>query len=230
MKNIINKLFKENNFIQHEDNVFNFEDQDSFITSEYTEPELINFFECDKTKNILANYKARTQEFPNYKKNSSLLIYLKVTNISDTQSRLKNTVFNIEEDEYYFRKFILFYTDEMIERINLNRNVLEQLKEIVDKGDIDKLQENSFHDLSYFFALQLFIKLPWLSFNVERTTFELLDGPLKRKLEASKLIHFDKLFDDINENSLDALIEKNSIDDVKQGDFDDLLKLLGEQV
>lgn len=153
MDSLLRKLFTENDFAQFSKNVYGFKGGSLFIVADYTELELINFFECSATKELLKEYKIRSGLDSSFKKNSSLLICIKVVNISEAQIKLRNTIYNIEEDEYYFRKFVFLYTDEMTRSIDVNINIRKQLKEIVNSGDIDKLRINQFYDQRYFFAL-----------------------------------------------------------------------------
>lgn len=227
MRMILEKLLHESSFEEVLEDVFNLRDVESFIVSEYTEAELEAFFDSEKTRDILSKYKDNVTSNPSLKKNTSLLAFVKVKNIRDSLNRLKNTIFNIEEDEYYFRKFILLYTDEMVVSINPNYDIKPQLNRIVYEGDIDRLKENCFYDLVYYFALQLFIKLPWLSLDIEKTMFELLQGPLGRKISENGLGEFDQILDSIDTEELDKLIEKNESPELLESDFQNLTKMFG---
>ncbi|KPH94169.1 hypothetical protein AMS58_13695 [Pseudoalteromonas porphyrae] len=229
MRKILEKLLVESDFKEVSKDVFNLGTIDSFIISEYSELEIEGFFESEKTKGILEKYNENAIFNPSLKKNTSVLAYVKVQNLNDSLVRLKNTIFNIEEDEYYFRKFIFLYTDEMVASINLAHNIKSQLNIIVDSGDIDKLRENYFYDLVYYFALQLFIKLPWLSLDIEKRTFELLEGPLGRKVSEKGLDEFDLALDRIDDELMEELIEKNRSNELVNEDFQNLIKLFGSE-
>jgi hypothetical protein len=229
MHNILNKLLIENGFKETSKNIYNLKNIDSLIISEYTELDIINFFEAKVTKNVLEKYNENIKENLGLKKNTSLLAYVKVTNVKASLTRLKNTIFNIEEDEYYFRKFVFFYTDEMLGSIDIKKDIKEQLNTIVDDGDIDKLREDCFSDLVYFFALQLFIKLPWLSFDIERTKFELLEGPLNRKILDLGLETFDQVLDRVDMKFMDDILEKNKVEILNENEFQSLMELFGDK-
>jgi hypothetical protein len=229
MHNILNKLLIENGFKETSKNIYNLKNIDSLIISEYTELDIINFFEAKVTKNVLEKYNENIKENLGLKKNTSLLAYVKVTNVKASLTRLKNTIFNIEEDEYYFRKFVFFYTDEMLGSIDIKKDIKEQLNTIVDDGDIDKLREDCFSDLVYFFALQLFIKLPWLSFDIERTKFELLEGPLNRKILDLGLETFDQVLDRVDMKFMDDILEKNKVESLNENEFQSLMELFGDK-
>ncbi len=225
MHNILNKLLIENGFNETSKNIYNLKNIDSLIISEYTELDIINFFEAKVTKNVLEKYNENIIENQSLKKNTSLLAYVKVTNVEASLTHLKNTIFNIEEDEYYFRKFVFLYSEEMVESINIEKNIKEQLEVIVGEGDIDKLRENCFDDLVYLFALQLFIKLPWLSYDIERSDFELVEGPLNRKIIDNGLENFDQVLENIDVTVMDDLLEKSKL---KDEDFQSLIGLFDE--
>lgn len=229
MHNILNKLLIENGFNETSKNIYNFKNIDSLIISEYTESDIINFFESKVTKNVLDKYNGNIKENPSLRKNTSLLAYVKVENVETSLSELKNIIFNIEEDEYYFRKFVFFYTEEMLDSIDTEKNIKKQLNTIVDKGDIDRLREDCFADLVYFFALQLFIKLPWLSFELERTKFELLEGLLNHKILELGLDTFDQIIERIDTVYMDELLEESKLESSNENEFQSLMELFGEK-
>lgn len=228
MNNLLEKLFIENSFEKFSRNVYGFKGDSLFIVADYREADLIDFFECGATKEVLGEYKVRSGHDADLKKNTSLLICLKVDDISAAQTKLRNTIFNIEEDEYYFRKFVILYTDDMVESIDVNINIRMQLKEIVKSGDIDKLRVNHFYDKRYFFALQLYIKLPWLSFEVTRSEFELLGRPLNRMVSENNLNEIDDLIDSIDEEKFEILIDGSKHFSGNEEEFNTLLSLFGE--
>lgn len=229
MYNILNNLLIENGFKESSSGIFNLNTSDSLILIEYTETEIVNFFDESKTKEILNRHNENVELNPSLKKSTNLLAYVKVKNIADSLTRLKNTIFTIEEDEYYFRKSVFLYSDGMTETIDIDVDIKTQLNSIVDKGDIDKLRENGFYDLVYYFALQLFIKLPWLNFDIERTEFELIEKPLSRKILENGLDKFDQTFDQIDDGFMDSFIEKNKSDKANIDDFQNLIKLFGDK-
>lgn len=229
MHKILNKLLIENGFNETSKNIYNLKNIDSLIISEYTESDIINFFESKVTKNVLDKYNGNIKENPSLRKNTSLLAYVKVENVKTSLAELKNIIFNIEEDEYYFRKFVFFYTEEMLDSIDTEKNIKKQLNTIVDKGDIDRLREDCFTDLVYFFALQLFIKLPWLNFDLKRTKFELLEGLLNHKILEHGLDTFDQIIERIDMVFMDELLEKNKLESSNENEFQSLMELFGEK-
>jgi len=90
------------------------ENQDFFIVEDFSKDELNNFFKDKKTNslvNLLDNLKNDDSKniFKDIEKNTSLIILLKVEKIKKDFEDLKNQIMKIEEDEYFFRKYIIVY-------------------------------------------------------------------------------------------------------------------------
>lgn len=82
-----------------------------FIIQEYDVEELEssgdktqNFFTCEKTNQLISEFEKIQDN--KIKKNTSLFVSVKVNNIKEVYERFKNIAMRIEEDEYYFRKYI----------------------------------------------------------------------------------------------------------------------------
>jgi len=150
-------------------------------------------------------------------KNSSLIVLVKCDRI-ESIDELQQQVLLFEEDEYFFKKYVILYTDESISQITnvpiipiLRDKVgsVELFNEFASKGCITEISE-------YVVAMELFIKLPFLNLEEQRGGFSLLSqklddvlaedatlyNTLLNKAEEIKLLDFSRLEDEAAINDL----------------------------
>lgn len=177
-----------------------------FIIQDYDVEELqssrdikINFFTCDKTNQIIHEFEKIQDN--RIKKNTSLFIVVKVENLEKDYYILKNIAMRIEEDEYYFRKHVIFYTEGGLEKLKPCAQYL--LDYIQDNGDnveeslFDKFENNMFFDDSYLIAMQLIIKLPFISFSHSNDHFETVEDRIETRIKTEELIAQERQVNDI---------------------------------
>lgn len=152
---------------------------------------LLNFFTCEKNNQLISKFEKIQDN--KIKKNTSLLIIVKVENLEKEYNRFKNITMRIEEDEYYFRKYVIFYTEECLEKLEPYAQCL--LDYIQDDGDdsdgesvFDKFEKNMFFDDSYFIAMQLIIKLPFISLPHADDYFETIEDKIQSRIETAELV------------------------------------------
>ena len=117
MRDIVLKFLQNNYFIQLDtefDLYTNLQNSEYFIVSQYSPNELNNFFEDDKTSQVIKEFErvSLTSKHENIKKNTSMFILVEVDDLKDTfeDEKIQKSILLIEEDYYYFRKFVLLYT------------------------------------------------------------------------------------------------------------------------
>ena len=173
-----------------------------FIIQEYDVKELEssgdktqNFFTCEKTNQLISEFEKIQDN--KIKKNTSLFVSVKVNNIKEIYERFKNIAMRIEEDEYYFRKYIIFYTDEGLDK--LNPDIHDLLQFVQNNGDdseeeslFDKFEKNMFFDDSYFIAMQLIIKLPFISLPHSNDHFETIEDRIESRIKTAELLQQEK--------------------------------------
>lgn len=85
-----------------------------FIVSQYSQEELHNFFDDDKTSQVIKEFERLSviSNHENINKNTSLFILVKVDDLKEAfeDEKIQKSILLIEEDYYYFRKFVLLYT------------------------------------------------------------------------------------------------------------------------
>src|SRR5699024_8188652 len=112
------KIFEENLYasinIENDITFYNKSEVEYYFTAKYSQEEFLNFFEADKSNNIIEQFDKFKSKDSNIKKNTSLIIYLEVDNIENFYIQNKGLIFKIEEDEYFFRKYVIIYTADSI--------------------------------------------------------------------------------------------------------------------
>ena len=184
MLDVLKKIFIEYNF-GIEDNIqAGFlalrEETEYFFVVDYSEAELENFFECDKTDRLLEVLKKKAENYSDIRKNASVIINSKADNLERFFREHRNIIFKIEEDEFYFRKYIVVYTEDTYKQLALEKNVGKKINSILlSEEGIDEFQMNYFTNELYHVAMQLMVKLPFLT--LKQITREYI--PLNQILE-----------------------------------------------
>lgn len=215
MINFLNKIFIssefDNNFTRYNSDKIDFfykENQEYFIVSEYNLEELNDFFRCKKTNNIVTFLDNFKNEFTNLEwidKDTSLIISIKATNLRKDFEKIKNQIMKIEEDEYFFRKYIIIYDDDWIKLLN-KINSLEKLNKELYKINLSNFRENNFIKSYWYLIIQLFVKLPFLNLNVESEELKKLIDLINVEIKNKKL---DFLNNQIFSHKSNLLIQEN---------------------
>lgn len=181
--------------------------QEYFMTIEYSVDELNNFFVTNKTDELLDYFEAAHSERMDVKKNTTLYILVETDNIEKFYNENKNTIFKIEEDQYYFRKHIIVYTKNGISNINTKRNISSQLNTVLmEEGRINNFVQNYYEDEEYFIAIQLISKIPFLVIQHDKKPYESLLEKVNHEKEIIKIIKFtDWLNNRQDENYMEKL-------------------------
>lgn len=208
MNNFIKGILEKYDYHQYSDNIKLWNNSNEFfLIQEYDVEELesssevmLNFFTCKKTEQLISEFEKIQDN--KMKKNTSLFITVKVENLEKEYERLKNIAMRIEEDEYYFRKYVIFYTEEGLNKLKPN---VEYLLDYInsespdEKSLFDKFEENMFFDDAYFVAMQLIVKLPFISLPHSDTHFETIEDRIKSRIEFKKLVNQEEQVNQILE-------------------------------
>ncbi|MEK3822490.1 ABC-three component system middle component 1 [Cytobacillus sp. FSL W8-0315] len=151
-------------------------------------------------------------EDPDIDKNTSLLICIESSNENNKLS------LNIEEDAYYFKKYVLTYSKEqltsfiteynsLIEEKGI-KNVLEEIVNNVQLFEVFKLDPDI--NSVYKLITNIFIKIPILKvpMNEEKTVYSLSEV-IETSLKNKELLNLKEKLDYLRENKIedDTLLE-----------------------
>lgn len=199
MLDLLKKIYEQYEFEVNR-NVYNIlfsakENREYYLTVQYTENEFERFYDSEKSVNLINFFNKLKKNKSDYEKNTSLIVCLKLSNIQEITVSLKNIILNIEEDEYFFRKYVIIYTENSIKNIDYNKSIREQLHDIVKReGMMNEYQKNCYFSEEFFLAMQLFVKLPFLMYEGDAGQFTSVEEKLKN---AVKINDLDYMYDKV---------------------------------
>jgi len=166
------------------------------IICETTHLENVNFYN-NTIQNIIPD---EIKNEPAFERNSDFIILFKMKNLGDFDIHEKK-IFSIEEDPYYFKKYVLYYSEEEVNL--LGNKKYNDLKEIILDRDLFKTyKDNPNYPSKYSFSARFFIKIPFLNVPVNEKEMPGLEVMLKERLLKDRLVDFDShLEKGINNNS-----------------------------
>ena len=204
MKKKIKKIFEENNFevSQIEETYFySLKNIDEYYLTCFLNKEELKKNDDDNFE-FWDKYVSPLQEKGGViEKNTSLIIFLKLDKLDELrEEELKNKIFQIEEDEYFFRKYVVAYTDQSFQKLNEDGLTEEKLsKKLKNESKFKEFQVDNYSNDEYYLIMQLFVKLPFLSFQSKNdNAFQSLRSLIEDDDEINK-----KLKEEIIENEVD---------------------------
>lgn len=197
-----------------------------FILKYFENEEFEDFFKSEKLDSLIEGFQSLKDG--KIRKNSSLFVLVKVDSLSEFYNNHLKNIMDIEEDEYYFRKYVILYTEEGINKLEPNTQFLLQYiqsKDLEDQSLFAKFENNMFFEEAYFIAMQLIIKLPFISLPHASEHFKMIEDRIKLRIEEECAIKSEKkvnqIVDKLVSTDINQLLENNEI-------FDELNKILGD--
>ncbi|WP_273048920.1 ABC-three component system middle component 1 [Pseudoalteromonas sp.] len=126
---------------------------------------------------------------PAFERNSDLIILLNLKNLGDFNTH-EQKIFSIEEDPYYFKKYVLYYSDEEVNLL-ANKSISDLREVILDRNLFNAYKTNPNYPSLYSFAARFFIKVPFLHVPVNEEEMPSIEVMLKESLLANDLVTFD---------------------------------------
>ncbi len=212
MRNLLKRIFTVNDFdrIREWETVDfyrnrNVERKEFYLLEVLSIDDLIGWKISDNSPlDVFDELRANDSEI---EKNTSLILAVKVRNFQTDLPLIKNKILLIEEDAYYFKKYVIVYTDDSIHVLLQSNDILRSLKEtLFNSTSFVAFKRQMTADEQYFVTMQLFLKLPFLPTpidrNVELTSIEAL---LENRLTAEERILLNKLTELGNPDTLNWL-------------------------
>ncbi|RSI85476.1 ABC-three component system middle component 1 [Streptococcus mitis] len=210
MRDIVIKFLQNNHFNQLDtefDFYTNSQNSEYFIVSQYSSNELHNFFDDDKTSQVIKEFERLSlkSEHENIKKNTSLFILVEVDNLKEAfeDEKLQRSILLIEEDYYYFRKFILLYTQNGLSDLR-DKETNEMLYTYLN-ANINIFEIDMFFSESYFIAMEIGVKLPFFTLAKRNDIYKSIENQYqndKDKLDNRILEFYSKVTDEKLSKSL----------------------------
>ncbi|MFA7746039.1 ABC-three component system middle component 1 [Salinicoccus roseus] len=227
MDNLVDKIFLDHSFERYVSKdyikIYKNDDNDYYMISHYCENDISDFFDSQKTNDIIEEYKNLSKSDPPISSNTSLIILFKTNDIKTSYNRWKNMIMRIEEDEYFFRKYIIIYSEPSL--VNLVQEPIDDLFEIVKKeNNLELFQENNFFSEEYYVCMQLIIKIPFLILPIKETDYQPLEKEIKQKLQENNLAEtshaVEKLLEVVDDNEkFYEMLKSEMIDEVDSNHF-----------
>lgn len=156
-----------------------------FIIQDYSIKDFKKFFRSYKTNRLIGQFQELDDD--GIKKNTSLYVLVRVDSVAAFYQSNLNTIMQIEEDEYYFRKFVILYTESGLRLIN-HQNPLEEIIRLINTEDkFSQFEKDMFFDESYFIAMQLMVKLPFLTLPQEDGAFVSIENKIQNRIREQNL-------------------------------------------
>ena len=210
MRDIVIKFLQNNHFNQLDtefDFYTNSQNSEYFIVSQYSSNELHNFFDDDKTSQVIKEFERLSlkSEHENIKKNTSLFILVEVDDLKEAfeDEKLQRSILLIEEDYYYFRKLILLYTQNGLSDLR-DKETNEMLYTYLN-ANIDIFEMDMFFSESYFIAMEIGVKLPFFTLPKRNDIYKSIENQYqndKDKLDNRILEFYSKVTDEKLSKSL----------------------------
>lgn len=217
MRDIIIKILQNNHFNQLDtefDFYTNSQNSEYFIVSQYSPDELNNFFDDDKTSKVIKKFErvSLTPEHENIKKNTSMFILVEVDDLKEVfeDEKVQRSILLIEEDYYYFRKFIILYTRNGL--LDLRDKATNEALYNYLESNIDAFEEDMFFSESYFMAMEIGVKLPFFTLPKRNDIYKSIENQYqndKDKLD-NRLLEF---YSNVTDEKLSKSLKNISTDD-----------------
>lgn len=231
MEKIIEQIFNKfdyKHFTNREEvDIYEIEEKKYYMVTYFNKDDLMTFFESEKTNRIFSVFEYLKTKRDDANKNTSLIILLKSDNLENDFTELVNQIYKIEEDEYFFRKYIIIYSDSAIKKIKIENDIVKYLQTTIsDNGKLEEFRKNNFKCSEYFVILQLFIKFHFFKINHGEKEYNIISDILKKRITEDQLTQFnEKYFLAEEANKFDSLSEELFLSE-ETGEADKFLNLL----
>ena len=225
MRDIIIKFLQNNHFNQVDrefDFYTNSQNSEYFILSQYSPDELNNFFDDDKTSQVIKEFErvSLIVEHENIKKNTSMFILVEVDDLKEIfeDEKVQQSILLIEEDYYYFRKFIILYTQNGL--LDLRDKDTNEMLYTYLESNIDAFEDDMFFSESYFMAMEIGVKLPFFTLPKRSDIYQSIENQYqddKDELDNRLLDFYTKVTGEkLSESLKDISTDDDNISDLLQ--------------
>ncbi|HEL0024051.1 hypothetical protein QLT07_04965 [Streptococcus equi subsp. zooepidemicus] len=225
MRDIVIEFLQYNHFNQLDtdlDFYTNSQNSEYFIVSQYSQEELYNFFDDGKTSQVIKEFERLSvkSEHENIKKNTSLFILVEVDELKGAfeDEKIQKSILLIEEDYYYFRKFVLLYTQDGLSDLR-DKAANEALYNYLE-SHIDDFEEDMFFNESYFMAMEIGVKLPFFTLHKRNDIYQSIENQYhdnKDELDDRLLDFYSKVSDEnLSESLKDISLDDENISELRK--------------
>lgn len=210
MESIIKQLLNESSYVEKTGGItfYSNDDKSFFFIVNISEEDFTSL----KSKDLIKEnqqYKAVIDGFKEIinsgdqitvEKNSSLIVLVKCSSI-EAIGDLQQQILLFEEDQYFFKKYVILYTDASINELNTTPLIPQLRTKINDKTIFSRFAREGYQSeiAEYLVVMQLFIKLPFLNLDHGTEGFTSLNQKITSVLDTDVslyewlLIHSEEL-------------------------------------
>lgn len=214
MFNILTQLFYLCEFKVESENFFAYNDKRKIF---YVYK---NYYSIDDLKrnvyddqNDFYEYISSLENSNEIKKNTSFIILVKLSN-SDEKHLIQEKILDLEEDKYFFKKYVITYLDKEIDEFKKEVLKYDNIVDFIEKSVNDPKEFEKYkkeNEVSYYsLILKLYIKIPHL---VCRNIFKKeniinLKESIIHSVENQNLLEYYNKIICLEEKNFDEYIEK----------------------
>ncbi|TDQ79083.1 ABC-three component system middle component 1 [Sphingobacterium yanglingense] len=161
---------------------------------------------------VNALFDNKKRESRDIEKNTSLIIFVEFESYREDCPKYKNRLLQIEENEYFYRKYVIPYTPIALSNFTAEDNFVNSIEQTIsNEKNFDAFNSDMFENEPYFFAMQLYIKLPFLNLNINRSeNFFTIAAMLSEKIGTNEQLFLARVLDtpQLEQNERDQLLQK----------------------
>lgn len=175
MRNLIERLFLENNYtvrtISNGANILaSNKTKSNYYLSIFINDTDVQDLDVGSLNDYFDEIKQLDEGYePQMDKNLSMLICVKRSSL-EIESSLNKKIFDIEEDPYFFKKYVLTYTESqevLLSRSFTDSDIMTYLHSLLNNEEAFQYHKRSpYHETEYSLVSKLFIKLPILNLKI----------------------------------------------------------------
>jgi len=218
MKELISKIFTASGFTEAAaaENIILFAPDDrneiEYYLVQFIEVSSLVGYTAEDVYNLMISVKSQLRDI---EKNTSLILCVKFENLSNQYPTYKNSMLQVEEDDFWFKKYLLPYTTAAISELNSEDDVLAKINLIVDQEDqFLAFSQNILSQERYFVTIQLLIKIPFISLSfAQHLEFVSIERRLEEQLAQSERdLLYEKVIPYEQSNEVWASLKEQALD------------------
>ncbi len=145
---------------------------------------------------------------PSFEKNTDLIVLYEMSSLNELKT-CEKYIFSIEENPYYFKKYVFYYSSEEVELIQ-DYNFSDFDKVILDRDQFRDYKNSPLKASLYSIISRFYIKLPFLEIPVDEGELRDVNEILSDSLDDEGLLEFSENFEKLANkfgDNIDGLIE-----------------------
>ncbi|OCG02755.1 ABC-three component system middle component 1 [Gilliamella apis] len=143
---------------------------------------------------------------PTFKKNCDLICVYHLNRLAEFKNN-EEKIFALEEDPHFFKKYILYYSDDEVSAIQ-DYSYADLKKTISDKNLFNSYKDDPLAATEYSVAAKIFIKLPFLELPYTQEALLPLRQQAEKAVTEEDLGEIYTIIQKFTENNADELIKE----------------------